>query len=165
VEDNPDDVKLTLQAFEEVRIANHVHVVSDGAEALDYLFCIGRYVNRRKKNPPQIILLDLGLPKISGMEVLRRIKSDHRTKMIPVIVLTVSRTSRDIIESRQLGAETYIVKPVDFYNFSRVTPDLHMEWALFKRGPGKRSTTPGAPFAIFGKRVTFIESSAPTRPY
>jgi hypothetical protein len=85
--------------------------------------------------------------------------------MIPVIVLTVSQTSRDIIESRRLGAETFIVKPVDFQNFSHVTPDLQMEWALFKRGPGNRPTTPGAPLSISGRPVTFIERLAPTRPY
>jgi CheY-like chemotaxis protein/DNA-binding XRE family transcriptional regulator len=131
VEDNPDDVELTLQAFREVRIANHIQVVSDGAMALDYLFCTGTYANRSGKSLPQVILLDLQLPKVSGLEVLRRVKRDPRTRHIPVIVLTLSQKSRDIAECQRLGAQTYIVKPVDFYNFCQVTPQLRFQWALF----------------------------------
>ena len=132
VEDNPDDVDLTLRAFREAKIANRVHVISDGTEALDYLFCTGSHSERRRKEPPHVILLDLNLPKISGLEVLRRIKSDPRTRAIPVIVLTMSRKNQDIIESRRLGAHNYIVKPVDFQNFSQVTPQLEFHWALLK---------------------------------
>jgi len=132
VEDNRSDVELTLHAFKKARITNLVHVVYDGAEALDFLFCRGRYANRKKENRPQLVLLDLNLPKVSGLEVLRRIKSDRRTRTIPVIVLTMSRRDRDIGECRRLGAESYIVKPVDFFNFSTVTPQLSLRWALLE---------------------------------
>ena len=139
VEDNADDVELTLQAFREMRIANRVQVVADGEMALNYLFCTGAYADRAGEDPPQVILLDLQLPKISGLEVLRRIKRDSRTRNIPVIVLTASQKSQDIAESRRLGAQTYIVKPVDFYNFSQVTPQLRLQWALFNPTPRVRA--------------------------
>jgi len=132
VEDNQADVELTLHAFKIAKITNPVQVVNDGAEALDFLFCRGRYAARKMENRPQLVLLDLNLPKVGGLEVLRRIKSDGRTRTIPVIVLTVSQRDRDIAECRRLGAETYIVKPVDFVNFSRVTPQLSLRWALLE---------------------------------
>ena len=132
VEDDQADVELTLQAFQKARITNPIHIVNDGAEALDFLFCRGRYADRKMENRPQLVLLDLNLPKVSGLEVLRRIKSNGRTSTIPVIVLTVSRRDRDIAECRRLGAETYIVKPVDFVNFSKVTPQLSLRWALLE---------------------------------
>jgi CheY-like chemotaxis protein len=130
VEDNRSDVELTLHAFKRAKITNLVHVVYDGAEALDFLLCRGRYANRKREHRPQLVLLDLNLPKISGMEVLRRIKNEERTRTIPVIVLTRSRRDHDIAECRRLGAEGYIVKPVDFVNFSTVTPQLMLRWAL-----------------------------------
>ncbi|PYM16932.1 MAG: hypothetical protein DME18_00315 [Verrucomicrobia bacterium] len=130
VEDNLDDVELTMRAFKRAKISNRVHVVHDGAEALDFLFCAGAYAHRRITRHPQLILLDLKLPRVGGLEVLRRVKGDERTRTIPVIVLTTSQKDRDIAESRRLGAETYIVKPVDFQRFSQVTPQLSMQWAL-----------------------------------
>ena len=132
VEDNPDDVRLTLQAFEEANIKNRIHVVQDGAAALDFLYRRGDYANRRAADWPQIILLDLGLPKIGGLEVLRQIRADPRTRSIPVIVLTASKHDRDIIASRRLGADSYLVKPVDLQNLSEVTPQLSLQWALLK---------------------------------
>jgi CheY-like chemotaxis protein/DNA-binding Xre family transcriptional regulator len=132
VEDNPDDVALTLEGFRQARIANPVHVVTDGQEALDFLFATGPHQNRKSQRLPRVILLDLNLPKIDGLEVLRRIKANPATKDIPVVVLTSSRNSRDVIASRRLGAATYIVKPVDFQNFSRVAPEIHMKWALLE---------------------------------
>jgi len=132
VEDNRSDVELTLRAFRKAHITNPVHVVHDGAEALDFLFCLGRYAERKIEDRPQVVLLDLNLPRIKGLEVLRRIKSDERTRMIPVIILTVSQRDRDIRECRRLGAETYIVKPVNFHSFSQATPQLCLRWALLE---------------------------------
>lgn len=130
VEDNADDVELTLHAFEESRFTNHVHVARDGAEALDFLFCEGDHAQRPPAQSPQLILLDLNLPKISGLEVLRRIKADKRTRTIPVVVLTLSQRNTDISECRRLGAETYIVKPLDFQRLSQATPRLNLDWVL-----------------------------------
>ncbi len=133
VEDNPDDVELTLQAFKKARFTNHVHVVNDGAEALDYIFCQGKYAGRRERVNPQIILLDLTLPKVSGIEVLRRIKADKRTQDIPVVVLTMSQNDNELAECRRLGAENYIAKPVNFQRLSQATPRLNLAWALITR--------------------------------
>jgi CheY-like chemotaxis protein len=132
VEDNPRDVQLTQRAFEKAQITNPLHVVSDGAEALDFLFSTGSYANRGNDEHPKVILLDLNLPTISGLEVLRRIKNDARTAHIPVIILTVSTRDRDIAECRRLGAETYIVKPVGFQKLSEATPRLSLAWVLVK---------------------------------
>lgn len=132
VEDNPRDVKLTQRAFQKGQITNPLRVVSDGAEALDFLFATGSYSHRGNDEHPKVILLDLNLPGISGLEVLRRIKGDARTQHIPVIILTISSRDYDINECRQLGAETYIVKPVDFQNFSKVTTHLSLGWVLVK---------------------------------
>jgi CheY-like chemotaxis protein len=141
VEDNPRDVQLTMRAFEKARMANPLHVVSDGAAALDFLFATGPYGGRSKVSQPQVILLDLNLPKKSGLDVLREIKTDKRTKHIPVIILTVSTRDRDINECRRLGAATYIVKPLDFWSFSKVTARLSLAWVLVKPN-GKRSAQP-----------------------
>ncbi|MGH7972271.1 MAG: response regulator [Limisphaerales bacterium] len=130
VEDDPSDVNLTLLAFQRANIANPVHVVRDGEEALDYLFRTGNYAGRVVHSPPAVILLDLNLPKVSGIEVLARIKADPRTQRISIVVLTASQSSPDVQESRRLGADAYIVKPVDFQSFSRVTPQLRLLWAL-----------------------------------
>jgi CheY-like chemotaxis protein/DNA-binding XRE family transcriptional regulator len=130
VEDNADDADLALHAFKQARFANEIHVVRDGVEALDYLFCRGAYVGRPATEDPQLILLDLNLPKMSGLEVLRRIKSEKRTRSIPVIVLTVSQKDSDVAECEQLGVKTYIVKPLDFQRLSRVTPQLSLDWGL-----------------------------------
>jgi len=131
VEDNADDVELTMHAFKQARFANRVHVVTDGQEALDYLFGSGKHA-RRPPAPPQMVLLDLYLPNVSGMEVLRRIKTDGRTKMIPVVILTVSQVFSDFNECQRLGAETYIVKPLNFQRLSQITPRLNFNWALLK---------------------------------
>jgi CheY-like chemotaxis protein len=132
VEDSPQDVELTMRAFEKARIINPLHVVSDGIEALDFLFATGSYLHRSCAALPQIILLDLNLPRRSGLEVLRRIKADQLTKEISVIVLTASSRDRDIVESRRLGAEHYIVKPVGFQNLSKVVSNLSLAWTLVK---------------------------------
>lgn len=134
VEDDPDDAELTVRAFTEARIINTVHVVRDGEEALDFLFSNGAYANRKGLALPQVILLDLTLPKISGMEVLRRIKRDPRTQNISVIVVTASRNDAEIDECKQLGVEHCIGKPIRFDNFSQITPQLSFLWALVKPG-------------------------------
>jgi CheY-like chemotaxis protein/DNA-binding XRE family transcriptional regulator len=135
VEDNADDVELTMRALQRVNMANRIHVVHDGAAALHFLFCTGEYADRQPGKCPQVILLDLGLPQIDGLEVLRRIKADPRTFSVPVVVLTASNRDKDIITSKKLGAEAYIVKPVDFQNLSEVTSQLSLHWALLKPMP------------------------------
>jgi two-component system response regulator len=135
VEDSAEDAELTIQALKEVRVTNRVYVVRDGAAALEFLFCKGEYAHRKHNDRPQLILLDLGLPKVDGLDVLRQIKGDSRTRTIPTIVLTVSSRDRDVSASQRLGAEAYIVKPVDFQNLSGVTAQLSLQWALLKRAP------------------------------
>lgn len=132
VEDNQDDVTIALHGLQAAMITDRIHVVRDGEEALDFLFCEGKYKHRRLNDQPQVVLLDLNLPRVNGLEVLRRIKADPRTRSIPVVVLTSSNRDRDIQTSKRLGAETYIVKPVDFQNLSQVTPQLSFRWALLK---------------------------------
>ena len=132
VEDTETDIELTMQAFKTAKLSNRVHVVRDGLEALDFLFCRNRHSERKIDDLPQVILLDLNLPKISGIEVLRQIKASDRLKKIHVIVLTASQQDRDIILCRRLGAETYIVKPVNFINLGEVTARLNLYWALLK---------------------------------
>jgi two-component system, response regulator len=133
VEDNPDDVKLSLHAFKKYRLTNHIHVVRDGAEALEFLFCTGAYADRSYNNNPKVILLDLKLPKVNGLEVLRRIKEDPSTKKIPVVVLTSSAEDRDIDKCYELGVNSYIVKPVDFEKFVEAAHTLGMYWLLLNR--------------------------------
>lgn len=130
VEDNPIDVELTRSAFKAAQITNPLHVVNDGETALDFVFARGPHADRMNARPPRLILLDLNLPKKGGFEVLQDLKSDPRTRSIPVIVLTISEREEDITESRRLGAETYIVKPVSFQNFRRVTAVLNFSWQL-----------------------------------
>lgn len=132
VEDNLNDADLTLEAFKGANFSNCIHLVRDGAEALDFLFCQGRYHQRSFDAGPHMVLLDLNLPRVPGLEVLRRIKSDSRTQSIFVVVLTASKYDRDIEASKRLGADAYIVKPVDFQNLSEVTPRLSLQWALLK---------------------------------
>ena len=133
VEDNPDDVELTLRAFKKACFANRVQVVSDGEMALDHVFCRGEFAGRQTGENPQIILLDLDLPKVSGLEVLRQIKADIRTRKLPVVILTISDDTYDITECRRLGADNYIVKPVNFQRLSQATPGLNLQWALLKQ--------------------------------
>ncbi|PYI81097.1 MAG: two-component system response regulator [Verrucomicrobia bacterium] len=139
IEDNPHDVELTLHALRKRHLANSIHVARDGAEALDYLFCAGAYADRNANENPKVILLDYKLPKVSGMEVLRRIRADPRTHSIPIVVLTASPEERDRIESYELGANSYIVKPVDFAQFTQVVEKLGLYWLLINQ-PAKPKT-------------------------
>jgi CheY-like chemotaxis protein len=132
VDDNARDVELTRHAFEKTRITNPLHVVRDGAQALDFVFATGSYARRANNERPQVILLNLNLPKKSGLEVLREIKAHKRTQKIPVIVLTTSHQDRGINESRRLGADKYIVKPVGFQDLSEVMHHFRFGWALVK---------------------------------
>ena len=138
VEDNPNDEELTLYALKKNKIANHVQVVRDGAEALEYLFCTGAYAHCEINDPPKVVLLDLKLPKVDGLEVLKRIKSDARTCTIPVVMLTSSQEERDIVESYQLGVNSYIVKPVDFEQFIEVVRQLGLYWKLLNQTPATK---------------------------
>ncbi len=138
VEDNPNDEMLALHAFKRQKIVNDVFVVRDGAEALEYIFCTGAYAERTIENP-KMILLDLKLPLVDGIEVLRRIRSDPRTRLIPVVVLTSSSEERDIVETYELGVNSYIVKPVDFEQFNEVARHLGYYWLLLNRQPAPGS--------------------------
>ena len=135
VEDNPDDERLTLRAFAKNKLTNRIHVVRDGQEALDYVFCTGKYADRKITDRPHVILLDIKLPLIDGIEVLRRIKADERTRTIPVVMLTSSREERDLVETYRLGVNSYIVKPVDFEQFTESARSLGMYWLLMNRPP------------------------------
>ena len=135
VEDNPEDVELTLRGLKKHNLANKVFVVKDGAEALEYIFATGKYAYRNIEDTPKLILLDLKLPKVDGLEVLRKVKSDERTTVIPVVVLTSSREERDIIESYKLGVNSYITKPVDFDKFIHSVQDLGLYWLLLNEPP------------------------------
>jgi two-component system response regulator len=135
VEDNPNDVELTLHALKKHNLANHIEVVRDGAEALDFIFAAGAYAGRNVENGPKVILLDLKLPKVDGLEVLRRVRADPRTKIIPVVILTSSREERDIVESYALGVNSYIRKPVDFEQFTETVRQLGLYWLLLNQPP------------------------------
>jgi len=137
VEDNPSDVELALHALQKNHLANNIQVVRDGAEALDFIFCSGAYANRGENNchKPKVILLDLKLPKIDGLEVLRRLKSDEETRSIPVVMMTSSREERDIVDSYRLGVNSYIVKPVDFDQFTEAVRQLGLYWVLLNNPP------------------------------
>ncbi len=128
VEDNPNDVELTLHAFKRNHISNRLHIVRDGAEALEFIFCTGAYAERSIQNPPKVILLDLKLPIVDGLEVLRRIKADPRTQAIPVVVLTSSRKEPHITESCRMGVNSYIVKPMDFEKFTKAVNQIRLCW-------------------------------------
>jgi two-component system response regulator len=138
VEDNPDDELLTLRALERNRIANRIVVARDGAEALDYLFGSGAYAGRDTSVLPQIVFLDLKLPKLDGLEVLKRIRAEERTSVLPVVVLTSSDEEQDIIDSYHLGANSYIRKPVDFAQFVETVGRLGMYWLVLNEPPPTR---------------------------
>lgn len=135
VEDNPDDVELTLHALRKHNLANRIEVVRDGAEALEFIFATGAYAGRNVENGPRVILLDLKLPKVDGLEVLRRVKADPRTRRIPVVMLTSSREERDIVESYSLGVNSYITKPVDFDQFTEAVRQVGLYWLLLNQPP------------------------------
>jgi two-component system, response regulator len=136
VEDNPDDADLTLRAFERSKVVNDIIVVRDGAEALDYLFFTGRYAGRDPEMMPEVVLLDLKLPKISGLEVLRRMRADERTRRLPVVVLTSSNEESDVVRSYNLGANSFVRKPVDFAQFVEAAAQLGLYWLVLNQsGP------------------------------
>jgi CheY-like chemotaxis protein len=135
VEDNPDNVELTLHALHQERLANHIEVARDGEEALDFLFCRGPYAQRSFEQAPRVVLLDLKLPKVDGMEVLRGVKKDPRTKAVPVVILTASGEESDMVNGYHLGANGYIRKPVDFDNFRNVVKQLGLYWLVVNAPP------------------------------
>ena len=137
VEDNPNDVELMLHAFRKHNLSNYIHVVRDGAEALEFVFGTDAAAPHSTEPSPKVILLDLKLPKVDGLEVLRRLKTDPRTRAIPVVVLTSSREERDIVESYQLGVNSYIVKPVDFGQLVESVRQLGLYWLLLNQPPGQ----------------------------
>ena len=135
VEDNPNDAELALRALKKKNLANSVFVCKDGAEALDYIFARGDFAGRDFRNVPHVILLDLKLPKVDGLEVLRQVKSHSETRIIPIVVLTSSHEEKDVIESYKLGVNSYIVKPVDFEKFIQAVSDLGLYWLLLNKPP------------------------------
>ena len=134
-EDNPDDVKLTLRALKKSNILNDVVVAQDGVEALDYLFGTGKFEGRDTRIMPQMILLDLKMPRVDGLEVLHRMREDERTKVLPVVILTTSSEDKDRIESYRLGANSYIRKPVDFNQFVEAVQQLGLYWLVLNEAP------------------------------
>jgi two-component system response regulator len=138
VEDNADDVELTLHALRKENLANHIHVARDGEEALEFVFCTGSFAERSFEHPPRLVLLDLKLPKVDGMEVLRRLKDDARTRTIPVVILTSSKEERDLATGYNLGANSYIQKPVDFEQFRDTVKRLGLYWLVINQPPVAR---------------------------
>jgi two-component system, response regulator len=135
VEDNQDDLDMTLRSLRKANLANHIQIARDGAEALEFIFCQGAHAGRKIEHIPKVVLLDLKLPKIDGMEVLKRVKGDPRTKMIPIVMLTSSKEQKDVIESYHLGVNSYIVKPVNFEGFAAAVQELGMYWLLLNQPP------------------------------
>ncbi len=135
VEDNPDDVDLTLRSLRKHNVQNEVVVVRDGVEALDYIFTTGAYASRDPATKPAVVLLDLKLPKIDGLEVLRRIRADERTETLPVVILTSSKEEQDMVNGYKLGANSYVQKPVDFVQFSEAVKQLGLYWLLLNEPP------------------------------
>ena len=134
VEDNPDDEALTLRALKKHNVGNEVFVARDGAEALDFLFCTGAYADRDPENMPQVILLDIKLPKVDGLEVLRRLRADERTSLLPVVILTSSNEEQDLITGDKYGANSYVHKPVDFNQFADAIRQLGLYWLVLNEG-------------------------------
>ena len=135
VEDDSSDVELTLLAFQDMKLANNIHVARDGAEALEFVFATDRYAGRDVDHGPRVVLLDLKLPKVDGLEVLRRIRADPRTRTLPVVVLTSSNQERDVTEAYALGVNSYIVKPVDFDRFAQAIRELGLYWMVLNEPP------------------------------
>jgi two-component system response regulator len=140
VEDNPTDEKLTLRAFTKCGIANEISVARDGAEALEYLFCAGRYATRDAANMPSLILLDLSLPLIDGLTVLKRLREDNRSRLLPVVILTSSKEEQDVVRSYSFGANAYVRKPLDFAEFADAAKALGMFWLLLNELPPPRAS-------------------------
>ena len=138
VEDNPDDVELTLRALKQYHVKNQINVVRDGAEALDYLFTTGAYADRDTTTMPAVVILDLKLPKVDGLEVLQRMRGDKRTKLVPVVVLTSSKEEQDMINSYKFGANSYVRKPVDFTQFVEAARQLGLYWLVINEPPPKK---------------------------
>jgi two-component system response regulator len=141
VEDNPDDVALTIRAFQKNNVANRIVVAPDGVEGLDYLFATGRHAGRDLREMPALILLDLKLPKIDGLEVLRRLRADERTKLLPVVILTSSKEEQDLVTGYSLGANSYVRKPVDFNQFLEAARQLDLYWLVLNEAPPARKGT------------------------
>ncbi len=141
VEDNPDDVELTLRAFKQYNISNEISVVRDGAEALDYLFATGTYSDRDKTTMPAVVILDLKLPKVDGLEVLQRMRADERTKLVPVVILTSSKEERDMVNGYKFGANSYVRKPVDFTQFVEAVRELGLYWLVINEPPPQTRRT------------------------
>ena len=135
VEDNPDDEELILLALKDHNIANEIMVARDGVEALDYIFATGKFAGRAQSATPALVLLDLKLPKLSGMDVLKRLREDPRTKTIPVVILTSSNEERDLINTYNLGANSFVRKPVDFHEFQKVVKEIGVYWLLVNQPP------------------------------
>jgi two-component system response regulator len=135
VEDNPEDLELALRALRKANLANHIQIARDGAEALEFIFCEGAHAARQITDGPKLILLDLKLPKVDGLEVLKRIKGDARTRMIPIVVLTSSKEQSDVVESYKLGVNSYIVKPVNFERFAEAVSGVGLYWLLLNQPP------------------------------
>ncbi len=135
VEDNPNDAELTLRALKKQSVVERIFVAKDGAEALDFLFAGGVYQSRKVENRPKVVFLDLNLPKVDGIEVLKRIKSDPRTRDIPVVMFTSSNDERDIVETYRFGASSYIVKPVDYNQFALAVSEMSLYWSTLNRLP------------------------------
>ncbi len=135
VEDNPDDIELTLRALKQYNIKNEITVARDGAEALDYLFATGTYSNRDTTTMPAVVILDLKLPKVDGLEVLQRMRADERTKLVPVVILTSSKEERDMVNGYKFGANSYVRKPVDFTQFVEAARQLGLYWLVINEPP------------------------------
>ena len=135
VEDNPHDLELALHALRKHRIANSIHAVTDGEAALDFLFARGQYARRSVSHQPRVVFLDLKLPKVDGIDVLRQLKSDERTRKIPIVIVTSSAEERDRVRSYDLGANSYVVKPIDFDSFTKTMADLGFYWLAVNRPP------------------------------
>jgi len=157
VEDSPEDAELTIRALRHNKIANDIQVAEDGAEALDFLFCRGSHSTRTFFQAPKLVLLDLKLPKVSGMEVLRAIRADERTKAIPVVVLTSSKEERDLIEGYKLGVNAYAQKPVDFAKFNETVRQIGMFWMLVNQAPPPGAFATGTGLGAHGDTATIME--------
>lgn len=144
VEDSQDDIDLTLHTLRRENLANHIFVVRDGEEALDFLFCCGPYADRSPAHLPKLVLLDLKLPKVDGMEVLRQLRADARTRIIPVVIMTSSKEERDVAKGYNLGVNSYIQKPVDFDEFRKTVKTIGLYWLLINQRPQNHSAMKGA---------------------